>query len=141
MPEQVPVAELDPGIVALVDQIRVNHPGLMVGVQSPTVEERDDLGVTGDHREIVIGPVGSGELRHPAPRQRRRDGFEVWRVGVVDMPGAGELLDSHTNLHEAVDAAVAAATQPSETPEPAPADSGPGRGRGRRRCRTCGGRT
>ena len=58
MPEHVSVAELDPGIVALVDQIRANHPGLMVGVQSPTVEERDDLDVTGDHREIVIGPVG-----------------------------------------------------------------------------------
>ncbi len=126
MPHSLPRSSWSPEIVVLVDQLRAARPGLVVDVQSPTREERDDLPVADDYRELVIGSTGLE--RYVIPLHGGEDAFEVWRVSLADMPGAGELLGSHTSLYAAGQAAVAAADEPTAVNDPATAVGGRGTG-------------
>jgi len=118
MPESVTVAEQGPEIVVLVERIRAGRPGLRVDVQSPTPDDRDDIAAVADYQEIVI--AAAGPERYVIPLHDENEMFELWRVPVFDMLGAGELVDTHTDLGSAVAAALAAITvdqQAMEQPE------------------------
>src|SRR5690242_4573904 len=132
MPRSIPAHQWDLELVALVEQVKAAHPELTVDMHSPTHDERDDLAVVArDYRELVIGrsaleryviPLRDhSPLRDDLPLRedstlRGDEGFEVWRVGLANMPGAGEFLGSHTTLNTALDAAVAAANEPPAAP-------------------------
>lgn len=116
MPESVPWVQQSVEVRTLIDRLRAGHPGVDVDVWSPTAEERADGDVPVGYQEIVIGTTGPERYVIPL---HAGEPYELWRVGVDDMPGTGELIGSHTDLAAVVESAMTAAdaqTDPGRVP-------------------------
>lgn len=116
MPESVPWSQQSGEVSTLVEQMRSRYPGVRIDVWSPTAEEQAVDGVPATYQQIVIDT--SGPERYVIPLHPG-DAYELWRVGVNDPPGAGELLGHDGDLTTVVTTgmdAAAAQVDPGRVP-------------------------
>lgn len=116
MPESVPWAQQSVEVSTLVGQMRSRYPGVAIDVWSPNAEEHAVDGMPATYQEIVIDTPGPERYVIPLLGD---DSYELWRVGVNDPPGAGELLGRDDDLPAVVTTgmdAAAAQAHPGRVP-------------------------
>lgn len=113
MPQPVPEQDLPVDVSAVLTAARAGHPGLRMEVQTPTAEEVALGDAPAGHQEVnVSARFGDTSYVIPLTASDPATGaLEVWQVGVLDVPGGGELKSQHLDLTSALDAAARAADQ------------------------------